>query len=85
MFSVVNVYFDHLKFCVVCINGRRHVCCGECYVVSNECDKPTSWGPTKGACSLAVTAMSTRPRTSALRMPSTYPAIRNANQCGCGE
>ena len=21
MFSVVNVYIDHLKFCVVCING----------------------------------------------------------------
>ena len=42
MFSVVNVYHDHLKFCVVCINGRRFVCCGECYVVSNECDEPTS-------------------------------------------
>ena len=34
-FSVVNVYLDHLKFCVVCINGRRYVCCGECYV-SND-------------------------------------------------
>ena len=42
MFSVVNVYLDHLKFCVVCINGRWYVSCGECYVVSNECDKPTS-------------------------------------------
>ena len=42
MFSVVNVYLDHLKFCVVCINGRRYVCCGECCVVSNECDEPTS-------------------------------------------
>ena len=42
MFSVVNVYLDHLKFCVVCINGRRYVCCGECYVVSNVCDGPTS-------------------------------------------
>ena len=42
MFSVVNVYLDHLKFCVVCINSRRYVCCGECYVVSNECDEPTS-------------------------------------------
>ena len=30
MFSVVNVYFDHLKFCVVCIDGRRYVCCSEC-------------------------------------------------------
>ena len=39
MFNVVNVYLDHLKFCVVCINGRRYVCCGECYVVSNECDE----------------------------------------------
>ena len=43
MFSVVNVYLDHLKFCVVCINGCRYVCCGECYVVSNECDEPTSF------------------------------------------
>ena len=42
MFSVVNVYLDHLKFCVVCINNRMYVCCGECYVVSNECDEPTS-------------------------------------------
>ena len=25
MFSVVNVYHDHLKFCVVCIKGRRYV------------------------------------------------------------
>ena len=41
MFSVVNVYLDHLKFCVVCINGG-YVCCGECYVVSNKCDQPTS-------------------------------------------
>ena len=42
MFSVVNVYLYHLKFCVVCINGRRYVCCGECYVVSNECGETTS-------------------------------------------
>ena len=42
MFSVVNVYLDHLKFCVVYINGRRYVCCSECYVVSDECDEPTS-------------------------------------------
>ena len=38
MFSVINVYVDHLKFCVVCIDGRR---C-ECNVVSNECNEPTS-------------------------------------------
>ena len=41
MFIVINVYLDHLKFCVVCINGRRYICCGECYVVSDECDEPT--------------------------------------------
>ena len=32
MFSVVNVYLDHLKLCVVCINSRRYVCCSECDV-----------------------------------------------------
>ena len=35
MFSVINVYLDHLKFCFVCINSRRYVCCSECDVVSN--------------------------------------------------
>ena len=35
MFSVVNVYLDHLKFCVVCINSGRYVCYSECDVVSN--------------------------------------------------
>ena len=42
MFSVVNVYLDHLNFCVVWINSRRYVCCSECNVISNECNKPTS-------------------------------------------
>ena len=42
MFSVVNVYLDHLTFYVVCINNRRYVCCSECDVVSNECNEPTS-------------------------------------------
>ena len=41
MFNIVNVYLDHLKFCVVCINGRRCVCCIEYNVVSNECNEPT--------------------------------------------
>ena len=41
MFSAVNVYLDHLKFCVVCIDGRRYVCCSECNVVSNECNEST--------------------------------------------
>ena len=35
VFSVVNVYLDHLKFCV-CIYGRRYVCCSECNIVSDE-------------------------------------------------
>ena len=43
LFSVVNVYLKHLKFCVVCIDGRRYVCCSECNVVSNECNEPTSF------------------------------------------
>ena len=42
MFSVVYVYLDYLKFCVVCIDGRRYVCCSACNVVSNECNEPTS-------------------------------------------
>ena len=42
MFSAVNVYLDHLMFCVVCINSRRYVCCSECDVVSNEYNEPTS-------------------------------------------
>ena len=42
MFSVVIVYLNHLKFCVVCINGRRYICCSECNIVSNECNEPTS-------------------------------------------
>ena len=42
MFSVVNVYLDHLKFWVVCINGRRYVCCDECYVVSDVWAEPIS-------------------------------------------
>ena len=41
MFSVVNVYHDHLKVCAVCINGRMYVCCSECYVVFDECDELT--------------------------------------------
>ena len=41
VFSVVNMYLDHLKLCVVCINGRRCVCYSECYVVYYECDEPT--------------------------------------------
>ena len=42
VFSVVNVYLDHLKLCVVCIDGRMYVCCSECKGVSTECNEPTS-------------------------------------------
>ena len=35
--------------------------------------KDSTRGPTEGACPMVVPAMSTRPRTSALRMPSTQP------------
>ena len=38
MFNVVYVYLDHLRFCVVCIDGRMYVCCSECSVISNECN-----------------------------------------------
>ena len=41
MFGVVSLYIDNLKFCIVCIIGRRYVCCSECYVISNERDEPT--------------------------------------------
>ena len=41
VFSVFNGYLDHLKFCGVCINGQRYVCCSECNVVSGEGDEPT--------------------------------------------
>ena len=42
MFSFVYVYLDHLKLCGVCIDGRRYVYRGECNVVSNECNEPSS-------------------------------------------
>ena len=35
VFNAVNGHLNHLKFCVVCIYGRRYVCCGECNVISN--------------------------------------------------
>ena len=32
-----------LKLCVVCIYGRRYVCCSECNGVSDEFDEPSSY------------------------------------------
>ena len=46
VFSIVNMYLDHLKFCVACINGRRYVCCSECY---DEWEEPTPY-----CCNLSV-------------------------------
>ena len=40
VFNIVNVYLYNLTFCVVCIKGRRYVCCSECNVISNECEEP---------------------------------------------
>ncbi len=40
-FSAINVYLDQLKFYIVCVDGRRYVCCSECYVVFYESDEPT--------------------------------------------
>ena len=40
-----------------CVNGRSYVCCGECYVVSDECDEPTAWvdnSPPPALCNLFV-------------------------------
>ena len=37
-----DVLMCTLKFCVVCINDRRYVCCSECNVVSNERNEPSS-------------------------------------------
>ena len=40
VFSVVNIYLDYLKLCIMYINARMYVCYSECNVVSNECDEP---------------------------------------------
>ena len=81
--SVGNMYLHHLKLYVVSINGRMYVCCIRCYVVFNESDESTSWGPTEGACSMAVPAMSTLSRTSALPMPSTHLNPSEETGTGC--
>ena len=39
MFIVLNMYLDHLKLCVVCVNGRMYGCCSYddiCKCVVNE-------------------------------------------------
>ena len=48
VFSVVNMYIDHLKFCIVWINGRRYVCYRECYVA------PSVMSPLPDLCNQSV-------------------------------
>ena len=48
MFSVVNVYLDHLKFCVVCINGRWYV------VVNVMLSLMSVMSPPPALCNLSV-------------------------------
>ena len=48
MFSVINVILDHLKFCVVCINGRRSV------VVNVMLSLMSVMSPPPALCNLSV-------------------------------
>ena len=41
VFSVVNMYLDHLKVYVGFINGQIYVCYSKYYVDFNECDEAT--------------------------------------------
>ena len=56
MFNVVNVYLDNLKFCVVCINGRRYVCCSECNEPTSSLVQPISTHVVK-LCAFGVFAL----------------------------
>ena len=49
MFSVVNVYLDHLKFYVACINSRRYVC-----VVNVMLSLMSVMSPPPALCNLSV-------------------------------
>ena len=64
---------------VAVLNAALCMTCSLLMLVEDARGDRMEGGPTEGACSMAVPAMSTRPRTSALRMLSTHPAIRNAN------
>ena len=44
MFSVDNVYLDHLRFCVVCIYGRGYVSCSECNNYNEGNEPPPALG-----------------------------------------
>ena len=52
MFSVVNVYLDHLKFCVACINGGWYVCRSGCYVA-----RMSVMSPPPALCNLSARKM----------------------------
>ena len=68
---------ETLYVCVLCAS-----CDGsQCFVLPdlqfvNAGRGCKGWGPTEGACSMVVPAMSTRPRTSALLMPSIHVAFQ---------
>ena len=48
MFSVVNMYHGHLKFCIVYIYGRRSVIVNQCYVVRGVRGVSVCLGPGPG-------------------------------------
>ena len=49
IFSVLNMYLDHLKFCVVCIIGRRYVVIVNVMLsLVSEMNPPPDW------CNLSV-------------------------------
>ena len=60
MFAIViclvcfYVYRDHLKFCVVCIDGRRYVCCSECNVSLMSVMSPLDHSPPPALCNLSA-------------------------------
>ena len=77
MFSVVNVYLDHLKFCVACINGRMYVSCGEYNVVSNECNEITHTSHTRAPTAPRVT-IQTENTTSITPLTQTHNILQHS-------
>ena len=82
--------FPHVDFvCLSCVhpvavlNATLCITCSMLMLVKDargdHMEEAYSRGLTEGACTMAVPSMSTRLRDSALQMPSTHPAIRNAS------
>ena len=76
-----NAYYSHIHARWMTEVQRKYqkMCrqIEECGLMTRQENKRR--GRTEGACLMAVPAMNTRPMTSALWMPSTHPAIMNAN------